>query len=103
MPPGSLRLARHVTTLGHAEPVARVVAQRRLDPVRALARLREELHTALAELLKRAAPVVGAQNARTQRALADELLDLCARVRVHHRRTGLEPGSTRDRPARAAR
>ena len=44
---GRVRLA----ALGHAEPVARVVAQRGLDAVEALGRLREKVDAALVELL----------------------------------------------------
>jgi hypothetical protein len=77
-------------SLGHAEPVAAVVAQRRLDAVEALAWLGQEVHSLSAQLGVRALAIVGPQYAGAQHALRDEPLHLLGRFLVHHRGAGLE-------------
>jgi hypothetical protein len=54
---------RHLGPLSHAEPVARVVAERRFDAVGALGRLRQEGDAATAELCVRRSAVVGFERA----------------------------------------
>jgi hypothetical protein len=79
----------HFHALREAEPVARVVAEGRLDAVEALRRLLDERHALLLELAVRGPAVAGLEHPGAERALGDELLHHLGRLGVEHRRAGI--------------
>src|SRR4029450_4928126 len=73
-------------TLGHAEPVARIVAEGRFDSPGALGRLGQEADTPRAERCVRRSTGVGLEGASSKGALSDECLHLLGCLLVHHGR-----------------
>src|SRR4029450_5789500 len=89
----------HLGALGHAEPVARVVAESRLDAIEALGWLRQEADAALAEVCVCGSTVVGLERPCSARALGDERLHLLSSLLVHHWRPWNEQDELVVRPA----
>src|SRR5215211_4384746 len=78
------------SSLRDAEPIARVVPQRRFRAPRPRGRLREEADAALAELGIGSATIGGLKRRGAQHAFRDQRLHLPSALLVHHRRAWLE-------------
>src|SRR5215207_7959003 len=88
-PPSSARAprsGRDLAPLREPDVVAGRVAERRVDPVRPLLGLLDELDAAALELLVGSAAVVGRQEDRPGGALRRQALDLLGGLRLEHRR-----------------
>src|SRR5579862_1644009 len=75
--------------LGQAEPVAGVVPEQRLDPVRPLGRFLQEGDAPRRELLEGLPAVGGLEHAAAERALGDQRPDRLGVPRAEHRRGGV--------------
>src|SRR5260370_792576 len=85
---GDMLGAGQLPNLGEPDVVAGGIAERRVDAVRTLLRLLDELHTAGAELLVGGAAVIGDEEDRPGETLAHQGAYLLGGVGVHHRPPG---------------